>query len=109
MAIQILLNHGDKAELPAVAGEAEPLYTTDTGELFFGNGTDPVSPLKLDWSNLLNVPAGSGTGGDGGTGTGATGATGPAGPTGPQGPAGPAGPTGPTAATGPQGPIGLTG
>jgi hypothetical protein len=65
MAIQIILNHGEKAALPATAGEAEPLYTTDTGELFFGSGTSPITPLKVDWGNLLNVPAGSGDGGTG--------------------------------------------
>lgn len=101
MAIQILLNHGDKASLPATAGEAEPLLTTDTTELFFGQGSDPITPLKVDWSNLLNVPSGTGTGG--------TGETGPAGPAGPAGPTGPTGPTGLTGATGPAGPAGAAG
>lgn len=114
MAIQIILNHGAKADLPATAGEAEPLYTTDTGELYLGNGPlAPISALKVDWSNVLNAPAGGG-----GTGTGATGPTGPTGPAGPTGATGPQGPqgeTGPqglkgdTGATGPVGPTGPAG
>jgi hypothetical protein len=57
MALTIQLKRGLKANLPASALQRESLYTTtDTKELNVGTGA-AVSPVKVDYANLLNVPA----------------------------------------------------
>jgi|HubBroStandDraft_5_1064220.scaffolds.fasta_scaffold18398_2 hypothetical protein len=45
----ILLRRGPKAELPAEGELGEPFLTTDTNQLFFGQGPGlPLAPLSID-------------------------------------------------------------
>jgi hypothetical protein len=56
MAQTIQLKRGLKANIPASASAAEPLVTTDTHEMYLGTGGG-LSPLKVDYANVLNAPA----------------------------------------------------
>ena len=54
----IQLKRGLVANKPATAAAGEPVYTTDTQNLYFGTGS-AVVPLKIDASNVTNLPAGA--------------------------------------------------
>lgn len=56
MAQKIQLKRGVKANLPASADTGEPMVTTDTHEVYIGTGAG-VSPIKVDYTNVLNPPA----------------------------------------------------
>lgn len=56
MSLTIQLKRGLKANLPASAPAGELYTTTDTKELNIGTGA-AVVPVKVDYANLLNVPA----------------------------------------------------
>jgi hypothetical protein len=56
MAQQIQLKRGLKANIPASAAAGEPILTTDTHELSIGTGS-AVTPVKVDWGNVLNQPS----------------------------------------------------
>ncbi len=54
----IQVKRGLVANKPASAAAGEPVYTTDTQNLYFGTGA-AVVPLKIDASNVTNLPAGA--------------------------------------------------
>ncbi len=53
----IQVKRGLAANKPATAAAGEPVYLTDTQILHFGTGA-AVVPLKIDASNVLNLPSG---------------------------------------------------
>lgn len=57
LQVPIQLRRGSRAQVlahvPVLPGE--PLLATDTFEVFFGFGA-AITPLKVDYSNILNVP-----------------------------------------------------
>jgi hypothetical protein len=55
--VRILLYRGLKAEMPTEAGEGELLVTTDTQELFVGQGIgNPLTPIRIDGTNVFDAP-----------------------------------------------------
>lgn len=52
------VKRGLAANKPASAAAGEPIYLTDTQVLHFGTGA-AVVPLKIDASNVTNLPAGA--------------------------------------------------
>ncbi len=63
MANTVQLRRGAKANLPASAAAGEPLWATDTRELFVGTGASKVALLPAGlismWAGLLSaIPAG---------------------------------------------------
>ena len=54
----IQVKRGLVANKPASAAAGEPVYTTDTQNLYFGTGA-AVVPLKIDAANVTNLPAGA--------------------------------------------------
>lgn len=54
----IQIKRGLNANKPASAAAGEPIWTTDTQNLSFGTGTTVV-PLKIDASNVTNLPSGA--------------------------------------------------
>ena len=58
MKIQLRrITEATRAALTTAPSLGEPIYCTDSGMLYFGNGSTLTGvPLKLDWTNLSNVP-----------------------------------------------------
>ena len=54
----IQLKRGLNANKPSTAAAGEPIWTTDNQNLSFGTGA-AVVPLKIDASNVTNLPAGA--------------------------------------------------
>jgi hypothetical protein len=58
MALTIKLRQGLKAALPSTGMTlGEPLYTTDTQELYVATGTTTKKPVNIDLNDLANLAA----------------------------------------------------